>query len=288
MQEQLIFDMTSTESTLQSLEGLLGLNERKIVQYIINKKGELDTEDFMDTFSVKENNLLNKELFIVSLHVTTNNDNCASIKKFGLLDLQKSLTLDTPLKRHLKSLGIHIDLTNKKIFYNDNIIDIGKKYSGINFGSEDEYLNSVIHKLFIDFQINAFFYSKNVLNYDGGVKNRPEFLMNLSNLLKDTRISKKWEDNTKCYVIKFFAPLSSYTDYSFSDFIYDDLDEKEVISEKIKSVIQKSLWRIHDDIFHNGPDECYSYIKPHLVIPNSQIMKIYTEEEYVEEYNIKE
>lgn len=43
------------------------------------------------------------------MHVTTNNDTCSFIRKFGLLDLQQALTIETPLHMYLKEHGILID-----------------------------------------------------------------------------------------------------------------------------------------------------------------------------------
>ncbi|EIJ81773.1 hypothetical protein PB1_02500 [Bacillus methanolicus PB1] len=290
MTEQLIFDITSCEEALKSLEAFLDLNEREIVKFIANNKGDISSEDFIEAFNISEEKLLSKELLPVSLHVTTNNDNCATIKKFGLMDLQKAVTLDTPLNRYLKSMGITIDVENKEIHYKDKVYDISKKYNGINAGSKDESLNSVIHKLFIDFQINSFFYDKNVLNYDGDIRRGPEFLINLANLLRNSDIENIWKQNkdNKCYVIKFFAPLSKYTNYSFLNYVDEDWEEEALKLEMVKAIIKKSLYRIHDDIFYDGAEEGFSYIKPHEVIPFSNIIKIYSEEEYLEAYNIKE
>ncbi|RDW16581.1 hypothetical protein CWR48_16195 [Oceanobacillus arenosus] len=129
-----------------------------------------------------------------SLHVTTNNDECSSIKKYGLINLQQAILLDTPLNKYLQNHGVQIDLAKKQIHYKGEIYEIAKDYRGLAGRDSAEWVS---FKLFEDYQINSFFSSENVLNYGGNVNENPEFLYNLAQLLKDGKIKYDWMNNNK-------------------------------------------------------------------------------------------
>ncbi|WP_346234877.1 hypothetical protein MKY04_18030 [Lysinibacillus telephonicus] len=287
MKKQLIFDMTTCGSTLKSLSKLLNIDDSEIVKYIVTRKGEYSVEEFLEVFDVDENVVADKELLLTSLHVTTNNDNCESIKELGITNLQKAVTLNTPLKRYLKEQGVEINVEKKEIFYKGKNYDISKEYNGINIGSKDEQLNWIIYKLYKDYQINAFFYDKNVLNYGGDIRRRPEFLKNLAAFLKSSNIENNWKMSSEyqCHVIKFFAPISQFTNYTFNveDMYY--LEEQEFYLEKIKWVIKQSLRHLHDDKFNDGAENCYAYLRFDETIPYSNIISILTDVEYLKSIN---
>jgi hypothetical protein len=296
MKEKIVFDMNELGSSIKSLEKLTNINGREIFKYIVEKKGEYGVSDFLETFSIDEEMLQSKELELVSLHVTTTFDELISVKNFGLINLQQVITLNTPLHRYLKEKDIFIDIAKKEIQHKEHTIDISKEWNGLNGEGYEKQLNWVIYKLFIDNQISAFFYTPNALDYGGNVRHGPEFLINLRRLLRDNSIEDDWKFNSdkKCYVIKFVAPLSDYEVDSFystgglnRDNI-DFLDDDEILIGKIKSLIEKGLRHIHDFVFHSCIEECFSYVRPNVSIPFNQITNIYSEEEYIEKYNITE
>ncbi len=53
-------------------------------------------------FQITDEQLLSNELIMSALHVTTNNDECSSIKTYGLVNLQQAILLDTPLNKSLR------------------------------------------------------------------------------------------------------------------------------------------------------------------------------------------
>ncbi|WRP05651.1 hypothetical protein U9J35_17270 [Rossellomorea aquimaris] len=292
--EKIVFDMTGFESSIKSLEKLTNIDARKIFKYISERKEKYDVGDFLGTFNIREETLLSKELELVSLHVTTTFDDLATVKEFGLINLQQAVTLDTPFRRYLKEKEIFVDVEKKEIHHKGNIIDISKEWDGLHGDGYEKQLNWVVYKLFIDNQVSAFFYTPNALDYGGDVRRGPEFLINLTRLLKDSSIENDWKSSSikKCYVLKFVSPLSDYevdSFYSSGGLNRDNinlLDEDEIPIEKIKSLIEKALRHIHDFVFYSV-DECFSYVRSNVIIPFNQITDIYTEEEYLEEYNIK-
>lgn len=293
--EKIIFDMTGFESSIISLEKLTNIKANKIVRYILEKRHEYDVDEFLEKFDVGNEKLLSKELEIVSLHVTTSFDDLVSVKEFGLINLQQVVSYNTPFNCYLKEKGIFFDIEKKELHHKEKVIDISKEWNGLEGHGFEKQLNWVIYKLFFDHQISAFFYTPNALKYGGNVNEGPEFLINLSRLLKDNSIKNDWKynPNKKCYVIKFFTPFSDYeidSFYSAGGLNRDSINfinEKEILCKKIKALIDKGLRHIHYFLSHRI-DDCYSYLRPNVSVPFERIIDIYTEEEYLDEYNIRE
>ncbi|MFT4413383.1 hypothetical protein ACLM5H_05945 [Fredinandcohnia humi] len=285
MGEQIIYDMTTLQDTIGSMSKLLGVDERQITKYCASHKDDYDAEGFLSLLGLSEHSLLDFEIYITSLHVTTDKDNCSSLKKYGLLNLQQAIIKDTPLRAYLRNYGVRIEIEKKQIQYQDKLFDISKDYNGIS-----EPIDWIIYKLYKDFQLNSFFYSDNVLKYGGGIRRRPEFLYNLAEFLRVPNIEYDWMNDISCYVIKYKATLSQFADWNFdidkNEINY--LDESEINIRKIKWLINQSLRRINNDLFYNSIDDCYSYLKNDAYVRVSDILRIYTENEYLEEYRINE
>ncbi|NRD78565.1 hypothetical protein HPT25_14470 [Bacillus sp. BRMEA1] len=285
MGEQFIYDMTTHQDTIGSMSKLLGLDERQITKYCASHKDDYDVEGFLSLLGLSEDSLLDYEICLTSLHVTTDKDNCSSVKRYGLLNLQQALINDTPLRSYLEDFDVFIEIDKKQIQFRDKVFDISKEYNGIH-----EPIDWIIYKLYRDFQLNSFFYSDNVLKYGGGIRRRPEFLYNLAEFLRHPNIEYEWVKDICCYVIKYKASLSQFADWTF-DIDKDEinyLDENEINIRKIKWLINQSLKRINNALFYNNLEDCYSYLKNEDYVRVSDILRIYTENEYLEEYQINE
>lgn len=279
----MIIDMTTPDDTLTSLGEYLDIYPEDILMYIATNKN-LTVDDFIEHFNINIEELLGKELYLCCLHVTTNNNNCESIKEYGLTNLQDSIKLNTPLAKYLKEKGVDVDIEDERINYNEKEFDISLEKD--KFGN----LDMVHYKFFKDYQINAFFSNSNVLNYGGGVRHRPEILYNLSELLNNRNIEYDWlQRNNKCYVIKYKAKVSDFTHYTFElprDYhLYDSVYNEK---RKIKWIIKSCISIIHDNNFYSSIiPEIYAYMNFDVVVPYSNIVDIYTEEEYKMKFNIK-
>ncbi|MGG1689410.1 hypothetical protein ABDH65_05090 [Heyndrickxia ginsengihumi] len=285
MSKAIHYDLTTFEGTIQSLGKYLNLAEREISKYIVNNKDNYDRDEFIEKFQITDEQLLSSELIMSALHVTTNNDECSSIKKYGLVNLQQAILLDTPLNKYLQNLGVQIDLAKKQIVYKGKVYDLAKDYRGITERSSAEWVS---FKLFEDYQINSFFSSENVLNYGGNVNENPEFLYNLAQLLNDGKIKYDWmnDSNKKCYIIKFETPLSSINNF-YHRIYTENLEEIEIDLMNRKWIIEKSLSILNDGIFHGGYTiEIHCELKPSVSVPFRNIIKICTPSEYLKEYKI--
>ena len=150
------------------------------------------------------------------------------------------------------------------------------------YNEKDRTLDFIIHKLFNDYQLNSFFSYDNVLTYGGYVNRRPEFLYNLAELLNLPNLEYDWAKNNKCYVIKFVTSISDHTDWNFinkSEFDY--LDQEEIEIKKRKWMMTETLSNIYDGFFHDTVRDSFSYIRPTKIIPFSNCIAIYTDNEYL-------
>ncbi|MBW4080263.1 hypothetical protein [Paenibacillus sp. S150] len=297
MTKNIVYDLTSINGTMKGLFDHLNINANTIKSYTKHCMGEYSIEDFLDFLNITDDGLLSGEILLVTLHVTTNNDNCSSIRELGLLNSQQSLTLDTPLKRYLQQKGVSIDILGREIRYKEKIYDLSRKYASSfsSFDDEDEKaVKWVIYKLYEDYQINSFFGSDDVLDYGGYCNIRPEFLMNLAELLGDMSIESDWKKNgdNKCYVIKFHVLMSHCTEFTFFDehrfalkkYELDYLDDREIELKKRKWILHQSLANIYDE---NYTREYTCFLKFDASVPFSNIIKIYSPEEYKTEYGIR-
>ncbi|MFB6497285.1 hypothetical protein [Bacillus haynesii] len=288
----MIFDMTDYNSNIKSLVEFLDLTKKEISDFIFKNT---DVIDFLEAFNIKDEQLLEKNMELVSLHSTTSIDNCQSIKEKGIINLQDVISQETPLKNYIEKKNIQINIDEKYILFKGNKFDISKETDGFCLSDEDEFKNRVIHKFYNDFQINGFLSHENVLTYGGNTRYRPEILFDLAKFLKDEKIELDWirDINNKHYIIKFKQPLNRYRYFTF-EAEYEDSDygitkdnleylPDNVIEAKVKKwVIQKSIY-----ILRYGINELYSYVHPKVKIDPKDIMEITTEGEFLAKYKIK-
>ncbi|WP_239712544.1 hypothetical protein [Paenibacillus sp. 19GGS1-52] len=282
---KLEYDITAYQESLYSLSQLTNQNEREIEEYIILNLQDYSANHYLEEFNIDERSLLEKDLWLTSLHVTTNNDDCASLKKYGLMDIQKAISLVTQFYQYLKQFGITFDLVQKKFTHKNKTYDLSKKFNAFSTDDKEQQLETLERKLYKDNQINGFYSYDNMLTYGGYVNRRPEFLCNLAEFLDIPNLLYDWERNNKCYVIKFIAPISEYTDWNFmNSWEIDSLDDEEIEIKKRKWMMNVTLSNIIDGFFHQSIRENYSYLRPNVIIPYSNFTELYTDDEYLKAY----
>ncbi|MDU1845211.1 MAG: hypothetical protein E6778_06660 [Niallia nealsonii] len=123
-----------------------------------------------------------------------------------------------------------------------------------------------------------------------GVQRRPEFFIALSKLLKFDFGDAWIKNKNECKVIKFRSPIENIADYTF-DISNEDkelYDSKQIELKKRKWVIYQSLAKLVDHVFYSNARTCFCYLKQDISVPYSDIIKIYTPDEYIKEYRIEE
>lgn len=268
----MIFDITTKESAMQTLCQFTGISENKIISFLeknthINQYGSVDTMDVSAEKLLHENGTSFETLDVQSLnlkviHYTSNNDNCATIRKLGLGDLQFALTEDTPLKRFLEKNNIVINPATCTLVYNGEQHDITYRTEGFDRPST----HKIAHKIYFDNQLNGFFRNSNIERYGARVNKRPEFLYNIDDCFK-LNLSYAWEKECTAYRITYLAPVSDFALFTF----YDtnrcvDFDE-QVVAERL---IQKALGVVSLLDY----DKIFAYMKPRTIVTPNQIESI--------------
>lgn len=272
----MLFDITSKQSSIKFLCDFLDSSREIIEGYIDQNKDEVCVDGFLeytDTSLVTKNI---DSIFLSVIHVTTNDDECRSIKENGLVNLQEALKLDTPLRRYLKQCNIQFDLSNELMFINSKCYKLQYDSSFFKLDTIEGQINSVARKIYYDHQINGFFCIQDPKRYGGYVHQRPEILCDLARLRTNpNEFEKEWLKKSKAYVIKFNAPVEYFTFYSF----YNDKDEyKKDENERLllkKWLVEKALrviWGYHR--YNECTCEIMAYVKPEVSIPFNLITEI--------------
>jgi hypothetical protein len=262
-------DLTSFSAAQKTLEDVFQLiGKRNVILdfFILRDRDDVTIDAFMEFLGISRDPFLERGIFLSSLHVTTNNDSCAALRDLGLMDLQRAVVENTPLKRFLEALGITVQPDRRELLHNGKTYRLNPQPSGSSAAGNDEteMLNYVSFKLYKDHPICGFVCSNNVLGYGGQVNRRPEFLNNIANLLNMPELVSKWEDETTTYVLKFNLPIHRY-DYPVS---------KEFLGDLI-------LKTVYDYIFNGGPvSDVYSFLKPGERVHPHEIVDYFTVDEF--------
>lgn len=263
--KEIIYDLTSFESALKSLQILTNINEkRKIISFISeNKENPCVYKKFCKQLNVNFDNLDISNVVLKVIHVTTNNNNCEELKSLGLLNLQDTIKLNTQLSRYLKQHGVVIDIEKEIITYAVHSYSISDLTKYNKFSSEYDKIKYTFRKLYDDYQVNGFICDDNPVDYGGGVRYRPEFLYNLSSLLENKSIEQDWvyKSNNKCYTIIFKANVYDFIWFNYTGEFETEEDYNDNKDFYIKKwLINSALCIINDGLFYGSLPEIFAYL----------------------------
>lgn len=265
--EQLNIDLTSFGAAHQTFTELFGIEDEVSLisdYYLSRDRDEVTLADFMRFAGITKNPLEHKSMNLASLHVTTNEDSCEAIRKYGLLDLQRAVVEETSLKHFLQEHGISIFPDQYLLKHNGNIYNLNPHSTGYASDNERGLLDYISYKLYRDYPVCGFISSNNVLGYGGMVNRRPEFLNNVSRLLDLPELVSGWERRTTTYILKFRISLARYESPSEVNYIGD--------------LIVKTVF---DYLFHGGPAcDVYSFLKNGEIVLPEEIIEFFTVEEF--------
>ena len=271
-----VFDITTHEKSKVFLSTFLKVDIDLVERYIRNNVKDCNAVNFLNDNNIELEKTQRNNLQLVVQHVTTSFDECHSLKKYGILNLQQSLTMETAIKQYLESFDISFDILNKWMSVKGEKVDTEYKSDDIGLLSDSQKhrICRVAHKLYYDYQISGFFCMENETAYGGRVHERPEFLSNLKNLFKANIIEDQWKKSIKPYLITFKAGLDSFAWYSFYNNKYEyeeDYFEKEELK---RWLIQKALNVVWDKYHYNSSPEIFAYMKPEVIIPPSDFLSL--------------
>ena len=248
-----------------------------ISDYVLESRNDFDT--FFVRHLKEAERLDIDQLEFVAIHVTTNGDDCAEIKKNGLKDLQKVLQEETELSMFLKKRGIWFDIPSKIMHIDDKNFDIDyKKYTNWDrMIKQVDALYSIGRKIFYDHQVNGFLFSKDVYDY-GTIHEAPEFLLTLSEFDRDTvGINDEWAAASKPYVIKYRAKITEFEYYTFYEGQEDYLQDYHNGWIGLKKILFQKAVR---SAFSELSSDVYAYMKPERIIEPARIIECIPAEEW--------
>lgn len=272
----MIFDITSKSTSMEFLCDFLEIKIEVIKQYIEEITDDICVDTFIEQVDRSLDDKDINDLHLLVVHITTNNDECQTIREIGLVNLQQALTMDTPLRRYLKKYNIQFDINNNLMCTKDEFHEIKYDSSFYETETSNGKLNSVARKIYFDHQINGFFCIQDTKGYGGYVHLRPEIIYDLAQLgSKPYEFERGWIEVNKPYVIKFKAPLEYFTHYSF----YNNIDEfKDDYTEKMALktwLVNKALLVVWEHYkYGECPSEIMAYLKPEVSIPINLITDI--------------
>ncbi|NFH99478.1 hypothetical protein FDB15_04055 [Clostridium botulinum] len=278
MNKEILYDLTSLESALESLELFTKVSKKEIKHFLFNhKEDDYLYEKFYEKYKIDSINLKLDNLYLKVIHVITNDDECKSIKKFGLLNLQDSIRKDTMLSRYLKEKGVEIDFDKESIvdqntiYYKSDIMNQKGYYS---FFSKEKNLGTSSRRLFDDYQIEGFLYNTNPLSYGGRVNERAEILESLQYIFNNMDIRSEWVDRCKCYTILFKA---SVYNFRWSTFIINDEIESDYTEDSENFIrnglVEKTLNHIRTLLIDKTCREINTLMKLNYNVPPEDIIE---------------
>ena len=127
LMSKLNYDIRTIKHAQQTLSNLTGI-PISVWEKHRSEESQFDyPDDFVEDMIKRYGKILSsyKDFEFIYFHVTTSANDCASIRKHGILDLKQSyLCEDSELKMFLDSQGIFIDLDNNLLMYRKKEFDI--------------------------------------------------------------------------------------------------------------------------------------------------------------------
>lgn len=168
-------------------------------------------EEILHELQINLSTIDSSELKIIFYHATSTVEDSSEVENYGLLDLRKVLTLNTPLKRFLLENEIEIDFCNRTLNYQGNEL--------ISF--DNAKIDKTVRKLERDYQINGILCPTNCdEGYYIGEKHYiiyPEFLSTLDSEMK-TDLCEKWKKESKGLLIRCSVRLKDIFSFYSIDF----------------------------------------------------------------------
>lgn len=233
-------------SVVKAFSKLYNLDEHLITRLAIETSIEDNpTAAFIEKAGIKLDVVDITEVSLHCKHITTINDDFESLKKYGLITLDKALTYPTPLNKFLLRHDIRVDIVNRDIYYKDkrihivkseeeckncfygtecqNLVDfMGKPttltYRNMSCDYRDE-INIIRSKLYHDrceVEVHLMGPLKKVHGYSE-VKYYPEILITIENLIYKlfqvaTHLKRDWQvqQNSKYYCLDFDVNIFNF------------------------------------------------------------------------------
>ena len=257
------YDIRSSVNARKTLVELSGVDISTWEKYV-GREGEYRytddlVEDVIKTYGQIPKNYL--DLDFIYFHVTTSANDCASIKKYGILDLNHAyLCKESEIRIFLVQHGVTLNLDNKLLTCNGKTYDITFCPEKCPMAETQEHLCWLIgRKFYYDYTTCGFLSVRERSPYGGQVHRRPEILWDIDNLLR-LNLSGEWEQSHFPYEITAHV--------KGSDIVFDGDEE-----QNDKDKVLKYLIMAYDTAFC-GLSEHILLMKNGVHIPPTSIIDI--------------
>ena len=264
------YDITNPDASYEWLYSILNIKKGRFISNYV-----LECNNDFDVFFVKHLDEIEamdiNQLELVVIHVTTNGNDCAEIRKNGLRDLKRVLHEKTELSMFLNDRGINFDIQSKVMHINGETFDVDyEKYKNLYRSDEKaKVLYKIGHKIYYDYQVNGFFFCRDIYDY-GTIHKAPEFLFTLSGFGQETaEIDDEWEKITKPYVVKYRAKIADFEYFTFYE------SEEKYLQDFHNKWLGLKRWLLQKAIesaFSGLASEIFAYIKQGKIIESGQIL----------------
>jgi len=208
------------ESVIQSFSKLYNIEESTLVAlcHIANRQKE-PTNYFMRICPVGLDEIDISNLELHCKHITTQIDDCESLRRYGLLTLQKALEFDTPLKCFLQERGIVFNIETRKVAYKGKdvwLVEADEECKECFYGTDCQYEKSI-------FSDNAtLVYRNDVCPYRDAIKK-----------LRTTIYYDEGE--IEVHLLGGFEPVHNYSQVKYFPEILETLEDmiNELFDEKV-------------------------------------------------------
>lgn len=175
-------------------------------------------------------------------------------------------------RKHPFCSDIRFDIEKKLMHIDDISYDVDfEKYRNLDVISKrGEQLYRIGHKLYYDFQINAFLFCKDIYDYST-IHETPEFFYTLSSLNEVTKgIDKKWKKICKSYVVKFTSKLKDFAYFTFYENEREYMDDKQNNWSALRRLL---ISKAVESAFGDSASQIFAYMKPDTVIAPENIIE---------------
>lgn len=260
----MIYDIHTKYAAQQTLQQLTGIQTELWIENLYKERDYPLQDDFVATmiqeYGTEKLPESYEDMQFVFFHITTSANQCSSILKYGLLDLQESYRCkESELRTFLNTHGVYIDLDDNFLSYNGHRFDIRYGVCPRNHSSIEYKCWSVGRKFYYDYTVCGFLSAWEASPYGGQVHRRPEILWDIDNLL-GTQLSKEWEQSHIAYKIVARVNGNDIC-YPYDD---DSSDEEKLMAYLVMA---------YNEAF-NGNSENILLMKNNIQIPSKDILAI--------------
>lgn len=264
------YDITTPDAAYYWIYDTLQISQGKLLEIYLLKCNK-DINLFCEMYAEKIEKMDIENIEIIAFQVTSNSDNCESVKKYGIRNLQWILSNDTELNKLLQRNGIFFNVEQKIMCINGKKYDIDyNKYRDGSVGRKEK-LESIAHKIFYDFQINAFLFCKDIADYSV-IYRMPEFLFTLAQFSKEAKLVEDiWTEQNETYIVKYKARMEEFAWFTFYGNEMEFCDDRNKNYQHLKNkLVALAIDGMHGEL----PDDVFAYMKQDTVILPENILEI--------------